>query len=104
LLTTGTLSSERKQMIDKTIRVQAHTEKSLEAKVYNTLSETWKARYPDSISHCQRLIVERLQLGLDKRIDGFDMHDVETWALRPSEIESLTIALDLLDKISQRHA
>jgi hypothetical protein len=50
------------------------------------------------------LITERLQLGLDKRIDGFNIHNVETWALRPGEILSLTQSLELLDQIARRNA
>lgn len=49
-------------------------------------------KYPSSVEHILRLLVERLQLGLDKR-DGVDVTDVHTWKLLPSEIVDLSTAI-----------
>lgn len=55
-------------------------------------------KYPHTIEHILRLLVERLQLGLDKR-DGVDLTDVHTWKLLPSEIVDLADAINKIHQI-----
>jgi hypothetical protein len=49
-------------------------------------------KFPTQTEHILRLITERLQLGLDKRM-GVDPGDIETWRLLPSEIRDLAEAM-----------
>ena len=55
-------------------------------------------KYPTQIEHSLRLVMERLQHGLDKR-EGIDLSRVDTWRLTPAEIESLAAAAYHLNEI-----
>ena len=55
-------------------------------------------KYPTQVEHCLRLVMERLQAGLDKR-DGVDIMRVETWRITPEEIEALSRAAQALNEI-----
>jgi hypothetical protein len=55
-------------------------------------------KYPGQVEHCLRLVMERLQAGLDKR-DGCDVSDPETWRMSTAEITDLAQSAHLLDSI-----
>jgi hypothetical protein len=55
-------------------------------------------KYPGQVEHCLRLIMERLQAGLDKRA-GIDLVRPDTWSLTPGEITDLTVAAWNLEQI-----
>ena len=65
-------------------------------------------KYPGLIEHTLRLLVERLQNGLDKR-DNVDLNDVHTWKLQPNELVDLSTAVYYIHKVredliaNQRH-
>ena len=54
--------------------------------------EAFQQKYPQQVEHCLRLVMERLQAGLDKR-DGVILDDVRTWKLSPAELYELTDAV-----------
>ena len=62
--------------------------------------EAFSGRFPGQIEHCLRLIMERLQVGLDKRGD-VDLNNLDTWTLMPSEINHLAQAAKHLHDISR---
>lgn len=65
----------------------------------NTINrEAFGDRYPGQVEHCLRLIMERLQAGLDKR-GGVDPANPNTWILSPGEIAYLVEAAKNLDAI-----
>jgi hypothetical protein len=76
---------------------QAHQDYSLEARVAR---DRFQSRYKTSVEHCLRLLIERLQLNLDKR-DGVDLTDANTWLMSPADIQHLAESLALLDQINR---
>ena len=67
-------------------------------KVNAASREAFGVKYPGQVEHCLRLIMERLQAGLDKR-DGIDVANPETWRMSTVEILDLTHAAQLLNEI-----
>ena len=55
-------------------------------------------KFPGQVEHCLRLVMERLQLGLDKR-DGVDPSNPDTWRLSSQEILDLANSAKLLNDI-----
>ena len=55
-------------------------------------------KFPGQVEHCLRLVMERLQLGLDKR-DGVDPANPDTWRLSSQEILDLANSAKLLNDI-----
>lgn len=49
-------------------------------------------KYPGQIEHVLRLLIERLQAGLDKR-DGIIIDDPDTWKLSSQELAELSQAV-----------
>lgn len=49
-------------------------------------------KFPNQVEHLLRLITERLQHGLDKRV-GVDIVNPNTWILTPEEIEQMSVAM-----------
>ena len=62
--------------------------------------EGFAAKYPGQVEHCLRLVMERLQLSLDKR-DGSDPANPDTWRLSAAELESLATTAHLLNSIRE---
>lgn len=60
--------------------------------------EGFAVKYPGQVEHCLRLIMERLQLGLDKR-DGVDPANPDTWRLSTQELSELVQCAYQLDSI-----
>jgi hypothetical protein len=60
--------------------------------------EAFSEKYPGQVEHCLRLIMERLQAGLDKR-GSVDITRPDTWILMPSEIRELAEAARCLNEI-----
>ena len=67
-------------------------------KVNAASREAFGVKYPGQVEHCLRLVMERLQAGLDKR-DGIDVARPETWRMSTVEILDLTHAAQLLNEI-----
>jgi hypothetical protein len=67
-------------------------------KVNATHREAFIAKYPGQVEHCLRLVMERLQAGLDKR-DGCDVGDPDTWRMSTQELRDLAAAAQLLNDI-----
>ena len=61
-------------------------------KVNGVQRDAFSTRFPGQVNHCLRLVMERLQAGLDKR-DGVILDDVKTWKLSPAELYELTDAV-----------
>jgi len=60
--------------------------------------EAFGVKYPGQVEHCLRLIMERLQAGLDKR-DGVDPGNPATWRMSTVELLDLAHAAQLLNEI-----
>ena len=60
--------------------------------------EAFGVKYPGQVEHCLRLVMERLQAGLDKR-DGVDVADPDTWRMTTQELRELADAAHLLNTI-----
>lgn len=60
--------------------------------------DAFSIKYPGQVDHCLRLIMERLQAGLDKR-DGVDIQQVDTWRLPPEDLQALSEAAYYLNEI-----
>lgn len=60
--------------------------------------EGFSAKYPGQVEHCLRLVMERLQAGLDKR-DGCDVTDPATWRMSTVELQELAHTAHLLNEI-----
>jgi hypothetical protein len=62
--------------------------------------EAFGVKYPGQIEHCLRLVMERLQAGLDKR-DGVDVSNPDTWRMTTREILDLSESAHRLNEIRQ---
>jgi hypothetical protein len=60
--------------------------------------EGFGTKYPGQVEHCLRLVMERLQAGLDKR-DGVDINNPGTWRLTTVEILDLARSAQALNEI-----
>jgi hypothetical protein len=87
----GMMDREQQQAQDAIIR----------GKVNAAHRQAFSERYPSQVEHCLRLLMERLQLGLDKRV-GDDPMDPATWRLSAGELDSLTAAIARLDSIRRQ--
>jgi len=67
-------------------------------KVNRLHREAFADKYPGQVEHCLRLVMERLQVGLDKR-DGVDIANPATWRLNTLEINELAQAAHQLNQI-----
>jgi hypothetical protein len=70
-------------------------------KVNRVHREAFAEKYPSQVEHCLRLVMERLQAGLDKRV-GIDVANPDTWLIDPEEINHLCQAAHHLNDI-RRH-
>ena len=62
--------------------------------------EAFAVKYPGQVEHCLRLVMERLQAGLDKR-GAVDIARPDTWVLPPVEIADLARAAHYLHEIRE---
>jgi hypothetical protein len=80
-------------------RIQANTDTTTDQviarKIAAAHSEQFQQRFPSQVEHCQRLVAERLQLGLRKD---------NAVSLSAEEIRDLVAALHTLVDISDRLA
>jgi len=60
--------------------------------------DAFSTKYPGQVEHCLRLVMERLQVGLDKR-SNVDLANPSTWILSTAEIADLAEAAHKLDAI-----
>jgi len=60
-------------------------------KVNGAHREAFAEKYPGQVEHCLRLVMERPQVGLDKR-DGVAIANPDTWSLNPGELADLSTA------------
>ena len=67
-------------------------------KVNRVHREAFLEKYPSQVEHCLRLVMERLQAGLDKR-DGCDVSNPETWRMSTLELRDLAEAAQVLNQI-----
>lgn len=67
-------------------------------KVNGAHREAFAEKFPGQVEHCLRLVMERLQVGLDKR-DGVDIANPDTWRLNPGELADLSTAAKNLNDI-----
>ena len=70
----------------------------IQQKINAAHREAFVEKFPGQTEHCLRLIMERLQVGLDKR-DGVDVSRPETWKLSTVEIIDLAQAAHYLNEI-----
>jgi len=67
-------------------------------KVNRVHREAFVEKFPGQVEHCLRLVMERLQAGLDKR-DGVDPSRPDTWRMSTVEIADLAEAANYLTQI-----
>jgi hypothetical protein len=67
-------------------------------KVNRLHRDAFAERYPAQVEHCLRLVMERLQAGLDKR-DGVDIANPDTWRLSTQELAELAQCAHNLNEI-----
>ena len=67
-------------------------------KVNGSLREGFAQKYPGQVEHCLRLVMERLQAGLDKR-DGCDISAPDTWRMSTLELRDLAESAEKLNSI-----
>jgi len=67
-------------------------------KVNAASRDAFGIKYPGQVEHCLRLVMERLQAGLDKR-DAVDIARPDTWRLTPGELADLSEAAYHLNEI-----
>ena len=60
--------------------------------------DAFQQKFPGQVEHSLRLVMERLQAGLDKR-DGCDVSDPDTWLMTPEEIYYLSQSASVLNSI-----
>lgn len=60
--------------------------------------DAFSQKYPGQVEHCLRLVMERLQVGLDKR-SNVDLANPSTWILSTAEIADLAEAAHNLNSI-----
>jgi hypothetical protein len=60
--------------------------------------EAFLSKYPGQVEHCLRLVMERLQAGLDKRGE-FILDDPESWKMSTIELQELANTAYLLNEI-----
>lgn len=65
--------------------------------------DAFAVKYPGQVEHCLRLVMERLQAGLDKR-DGVDIANPDTWRLSTQELSELATCAQVLNSIRQTFA
>jgi hypothetical protein len=70
-------------------------------KVNAVHKDAFLAKYPTQVEHCLRLVMERLQAGLDKR-DGCDVGDPDTWRMTTQELRDLAETAHQLDHMRQQ--
>lgn len=84
--------------MDPTAQDRAVQEVRIMQKVNRVHREAFVEKYPNQVEHCLRLVMERLQAGLDKRV-GIDIADPDTWLMSTQEIQDLSQAAHLLNDI-----
>jgi hypothetical protein len=90
-MTSGTIT--RQQLADQQV-----ADTKILQKVNHAHREVFLTKYPNQVEHCLRLVMERLQAGLDKR-SGCDVSNPETWLMSTLELQELAQAAHLLDAI-----
>ena len=84
--------------MDPNAQDRAVQEVRIMQKVNRVHREAFVEKYPNQVEHCLRLVMERLQAGLDKRV-GIDIADPDTWLMSTQEIQDLSQAAHLLNDI-----
>ena len=81
---------------------QAATQAAADVKILQKVNaahrEGFAVKYPGQIEHCLRMVMERLQLGLDKRT-GVDPANPDTWRMSTRELADLASCAQALDHI-----
>lgn len=81
---------------------QAATQAAAEVKILQKVNaahrDAFQFKYPGQVEHCLRLVMERLQLGLDKRT-GVDPAHPATWRMSTRELADLAQCAQALDHI-----
>jgi hypothetical protein len=67
-------------------------------KVNRIHRDAFTEKFPGQVEHCLRLVMERLQAGLDKR-GSVDIAAPDTWILTTAEIADLSEAAERLHNI-----
>ena len=67
-------------------------------KVNRANREAFLEKFPGQVEHCLRLVMERIQAGLDKR-EGVDISNPDTWRITPNEVHLLVHSAQLLNEI-----
>jgi hypothetical protein len=83
-------------------RQQLAEQQVLDTKILSKINgahrDAFGEKYPSQNEHCLRLVMERLQAGLDKRGE-FHINNPDTWILSTTEIMELSQAAYYLNEI-----
>jgi hypothetical protein len=82
----------------QTLALKQSEEVRILQKVNAATRDAFAHKYPGQVEHCLRLVMERLQAGLDKRV-GIDIADPDTWLMSTIEIRDLAEAAHQLNQI-----
>jgi hypothetical protein len=88
----------KRMMIDQDEQSRLLEETRILQKVNAAHRDAFSQKFPGQIDHCLRLILERLQAGLDKR-DGVVVADTSTWRMSTIELAELAQAAYHLNNI-----
>lgn len=85
--------TEREQLAERQV-----ADTKILQKINRAHREAFAEKYPGQVEHCLRLVMERLQAGLDKR-DGVVIDDIKTWRMDTLEIKELAETAHYLNEI-----
>ena len=99
LITLGINVGEfKRQITDQDEQQRLVDETRILQKVRGVQRDAFSIKYPGQVEHCLRLVMERLQAGLDKR-DGCDIGNPNTWRMTTVELYELAHTAHMLDQI-----
>ena len=95
-MSTIRMDPERRERIE----AEAAADVKIMQKVNRAHGEAFAERYPGQVEHSLRLVMERLQAGLDKR-DGIDVARPATWRVSAAELAALSTAAYYLHQLRE---
>jgi hypothetical protein len=88
----------KRQATDQAEQQRLAEETRILQKVRHAQRDAFPVRFPGQVDHCLRLVMERLQYGLDKR-GNVVVTDVDTWLLLPEDLADLAKTAYYLNEI-----
>jgi hypothetical protein len=86
------------QRLKQDVAEQQVQETKILQKVNKAHRDAFPIKFPGQVDHCLRLVMERLQHGLNKS-EGVVVQDVDTWLVMPEDLADLAKAAYYLNEI-----